>query len=31
MGLVAALGIAGFAAKAYQDRRAVERVQILTS
>jgi hypothetical protein len=31
MGLVATLGIAGFAAKAYQDKKTVERIQILTS
>lgn len=30
MGLVAALGVAGFVAKAYQDTRMVERVQIMT-
>ncbi|GBF89787.1 hypothetical protein Rsub_02957 [Raphidocelis subcapitata] len=31
MAVVAALGVAGFAAKAYQERRTVERMQILTS
>lgn len=31
MGVVAALGISGFVAKAYQDKKMVERVQILTS
>lgn len=31
MGVTASLGIAGFVAKAYQDRRMVEKLQLLTS
>jgi hypothetical protein len=31
MAAIAGLGVAGFAAKAYQDRKTVERIQILTS
>lgn len=31
LGLIAALGVAGFIAKAYQDRRSVERLQVLAA